>query len=198
MTDHNLLKCWILNRSISGLKKIFLILPEGNLAPVALSRPCHNYRSDFFSAWEKTRQGVLNLVWNNTGRLSAKWVWKLKLKLGVGGQVRRIAATWNLTDIICGQSPISGGKTLISGNVGCLKKKSAAFWRAWGRSCNSAILGKWEEMGLLGQGKLENTCTLWNALHNMGRWPQTMARSKGRHIWRLFVGNPGFEDNSKE
>ena len=32
-----------------------------------------------------------------------------------------------LADIICGQSPISGGKTLISGNVGCLEKFSEAF-----------------------------------------------------------------------
>ena len=66
------------------------------------------------------------------------------------------------------------------------------FWRAacLGRSCNSAILGKWEEMGLLRQGKLENTLLVQFALR-----PQTMPRSNkkgGRHIcgkpgiWRQF------------
>ena len=40
-----------------------------------------------------------------------------------------------------------------------------------GRSCNSAILGKWEEMGLLGQGKASwktlraLSCTIRTALH---------------------------------
>ena len=75
------------------------------------------------------------------GRFVEKWVWKLK----------RVWLTHHV------DSPQFVKHLSISGNVGRLKKIPDAFWRAWGRSCNSAILGKWEEMGLLGQGKLENT-----------------------------------------
>ena len=71
-----------------------------------------------------------------------------------------------------------------------------------GRSCNSAILGKWEEMGLLGQGKASwktlraLSCTIRTALHQgSGHLKLWLAL----RIWpRLFAGNPGFEDNSGE